>query len=231
MEKICNIAILPIERDPLKKQVLDSLYIEGFKYEKIIEPEEQIIRSFNKRTILIEPIDSIEIFPIEKEPLKKQIIDSLYIEGITFYKEKVVPRNKIQKMDQITFLNIPKPENVIETGDNLEILPIEKEPLKKQFIDNLFIEGIVPVIIKPINKIQKIDKINILSKPKPNNIIEVGDTMEILSIPKMPLQYQLVDNLYIGSIQPLKPKNKIQSIEKWTIEKNGKTTKYHSSGR
>lgn len=44
------------------------------------------------------------------------------------------PINKIQNINKLTILKVPKPQNGIESKGNLEILSIEKEPLQKQII-------------------------------------------------------------------------------------------------
>jgi hypothetical protein len=108
---------------------------------------------------------------LEKEPLKKQLIDKLFIEGsgqeiLSAYREKKI----------IEFKFSPN-KMIIEPKDNLEILPIEREPLKKQLVDNLYIEGLF--LMKPENKIQNIDKLTILSSPKKlNNIVSPNDSIE-----------------------------------------------------
>ena len=213
-----NLEILPLEREPLRKQIVDSLYIEGFiplKPENRIQNIDKlsIPRTMKPTNNIIQEGDSLEIIPLEKEPLKKQLVDDMYIEGTTSIK----PENKIQNIDKLCIFRSPRPLNLIEPGENLEILPLEKEPLKKQLIDDLYIERIMS--LKPENKIQNIDKLSIFRTPRPDNIIEEGDNLEIISIEKEkePLKKQLVDDLYIERIMLLKPENKIQNIDKLSI--------------
>ena len=213
-----NLEILPIEREPLKKQLVDNLYIEGLF---LMKPENKI-QNIDKLTILsspkklnniVSPNDSIELLGLEKTPLKKQLVDDLYIEGAFLMK----PENKIQNIDKLSIFRTPKPQNVIEPKDNLEILPIEREPLKKQLVDDLYIEKLIN--IKPENKIQNIDKLTILRTARPQNIIEPKDNLQIISLKKEkdPLKKQLVDDLCIEGWMLMKPENKIQNIDKLSI--------------
>ena len=213
-----NLEILPIEREPLKKQLVDDLYIEGLF---LMKPENKIQnidkltipRSLKKLNNIVSPRDSIELLGLERSPLKKQLVDDLYIEGFLLMK----PENKIQNVDKLSIFRTPKPQNVIEPKDNLEILPIEREPLKKQLVDELYIEGLF--LMKPENKIQNIDKLTILRRARPQNIIEPKDNIQIISLKKEgePLKKQLVDDLYIEGLFLMKPENKIQNIDKLSI--------------
>ena len=213
-----NLEILPIEREPLKKQLVDDLYIEGLF---LMKPENKIqnidkltiLRSPKKLNNIISPRDSIELLGLQKAPLKKQLVDDLYIEGFFLMK----PENKIQNIDKLTIFRAPRPQNIIEPKDNLEILPIEREPLKKQLVDELYIEGLL--LMKPENKIQNIDKLTILRAARPQNIIEPKDNIQIISLKKEsePLKKQLVDDLYIEGLFLMKPENKIQNIDKLSI--------------
>ena len=115
----------------------------------------------------IEENDNIFIPPKEKDPLMKQLIDNLYIECNKSNKKQ---ENKIQNIDKIEILKTPKPQNKIEIKDNILIEALEKEPLLKQFVDDLIIERNP----KKENEIQKADKLDILSIHKniTKNIIE-----------------------------------------------------------
>ena len=225
IENMYNIEIIPIEKEPLKKQLIDSLCIQGEEIfnitldgnddesKNIFRNKKQMINKFGQEKLLLEANDNIEILPIEKEPLKKQLVDNLFIERLFSLK----PENKIQKIDKLTILKTPKPQNMIEEGDNLELLPIKKQPLKKQLIDALFIEGLI--LLKPENEIQNIEKISIFKSVKPKNMIEVKDSLEIIPIEKQkePLRKQLVDNLFIEKLFSTKPENKIQNLDKLSI--------------
>ena len=109
----------------------------------LLKPENKI-QNIDKLSILrtmkpinnsIEEGESLEILPLEKDPLKKQLVDDLYIEGQILTK----PDNKIQNIDKLSIFRTPRPDNIIEEGDNLEILKLKKEPLKKQLVDDLYI--------------------------------------------------------------------------------------------
>ena len=214
-----NLEIFPVEKEPLKKQLCDALYIEGLILEKSdnkIQNVDKIFIDIQKPKNIMELRDNIQISQIENEPLKMQIADNLYIEKLSLIK----PENKIQNIDKITIFKAPIPENIIEVKENLEILPIEKEPLKKQLIDALYIEGLL--LNKPENEIQNTNKLSIFRTPKPNNVIEAKDYLTILPKEKEPMQKQLVDDLYIESIKKIKPDNKIQNTDKLTIFKSQK---------
>ena len=181
-----------------------------------------IIRYKNKLSDenLIENIYNFEIIPIEKGPLKKQLVDSLYIEGPEIIKTKEVITSSYYKKKLIQINKFSPEKILIEERVNLEILPIEKAPLKKQLVDDLFIEGFM--LMKPDNKIQNINKINIFKASKPKNIIEMRENLEILPIEKEPLKKQLIDALYIEGLNLTKPNNKIQNIDKIILTDNQK---------
>ena len=162
------------------------------------------------------------------------------------------PDNKIQNINKINIFKASKPKIIIEMRENLEILPIEKEPLKKQLIDALYIEGLN--LIKSYNKIPNIDKIILTDNQKPKNMIELIDNIQIDSIEKETLILQvsyfliirnfknekkiikkyyffvswfiilimIVGNLYIERLLLKKPENKIQNTDKITIIKEQK---------
>ena len=218
-----NIQIISLKKDrePLKKQLVDDLYIEGLM---LMKPENKI-QNIDKLIIpripkkienIAEFVENIEILSKEKEPLKIQLVDDLYIERLLLIKHE----NKVQNIDKLSIFRTPKPVNVVEPKDNLEILRKEKEPLKKQLVDDLYIEKLIN--IKPENKMQVLDKIEILRIPKNNNVIvESRDNIEILPKPKKPLKLQLIDSLSIEGAE--RPNNEIQSIDKINIFKTPKT--------
>ena len=230
VENTYNFEIIPIEKEPLKKQLVDSLYIEAGQNKSINEIypdkievdikeklygkkiQEKIIRFENEKTS-IEANDSLQILPIEKEALKKQLVDNLYIEG----NYSIKPENKIQNVDSLHIFKTARPENIIDAGENLEILPVEKMPLKKQLIDALYIEGLE--LTKTQNVIQNVDKLSIMRTPRALNVMEIKDNIEIDPMEREPLKKQLVDDLYIERLNSIKPENKIQNIDKLSIFK------------
>ena len=119
--------------------------------------------------IIIEHIDDIFISSKEKEPLKKQIVDSILIEG------NIKPNNEIQNVYKIDILKTQKPENIIELNEYVFIGPKKREILISQIVDYILFEG----INRTDNAIQKVDKIEILKSPKPKNIIEENENIFI----------------------------------------------------
>ena len=188
---------MPKEREPLKKQIIDALYIEGIKILPI------------HKDLIIESVDGVEILKNkENYPLLSQIVDSLSIEGID------KNDNEMQQTSQMTILKTPKTPNIIESMENLFIKPKEKEILKYQKVDQLLIEE----NNRPENKIQLADKIEILKNPKLQiNIIEIRDNIKLLSIEKEPLKNQIVDKLLIEGNNI--PDNIIQVVDKMEILK------------
>jgi len=140
-------------------------------------------------------------------------VDSLKIEGL------LKSDNKIQPVDKVEILRAvkPKPINTIEENESWNILPKEKEPLLKQSMDNLFIEKTQ----RPDNAIQIIDRMQILRKSKPKNIIiEQNESIEILPKEKDKLQNLNVDNIIIeGNIRQ---DNEIQYVDKFNVLKTVK---------
>ena len=215
-----SLQILPIEKEPLKKQLVDDLYIEGIYS---IKPENKIqnvdrlhIFKTPKPENVVVPGEFLEILPMEKEPLKQQKVDALFIEGLLLNKAE----NIIQNVDKLSIMKTPRSLNIMETRDNIELYPIEREPFKKQLVDDLYIEK--QNLVKPENKIQKVDKLSILKTPRPQNIVEATENLEILPISKEPLKKQLIDALQIEGLSLIKPENKIQNTDKLTIFKTEK---------
>jgi len=201
IESMENIEILPIEKEPLKKQLVDDLFIErikSLKPDNLIQNTEKLsIFRIGKPKNMIELRDNIQIGSIERDPLQKQLVDSLYIEKIISLK----PENQIQNTDKLTINKAPRPQNVIDAKENLEILPIEKEPLQKQLTDSLYVEGIK---ISPIHK---------------DLIVESSDGLEILqNKEEIPLYLQKIDAIYIEGDE--RAFNEIQQTSSMTILKN-----------
>ena len=85
----------------------------------------------------------------------------------------------MQSVDELEILRKEKPENIIEEGITMEILPEEKEPLSIEYCD------ILSIIVEPKLK----------SKPMPE--ISERDAFEILPKPKEPLQTENIDEIMI----------------------------------
>ena len=215
IEEKDSIEILPIEKGPLKKQLVDNLFIERIFYEK----PENTIQNIDKIAIfripriynIPEKNERIELLPVPKEPLKGQIVDSLYIEGLVPTKME----NIIQNVDKLIIFKSPKPLNIIETRDMMEIQSLEKEPLQKQLVDDLYIERLISQ--KSENKIQNINRFCIFKKQRPLNIIEPKDNIEIFSKEREQLKGQLIDSLNIEGLPLIESENIIQKVDKLTI--------------
>ena len=129
---------------------------------------------------IIESKDSIFIGTKEKEPLQKQVLDYMLIEGM----ER--PQNIIEKRDKFDLLRTPRKRNMIEEVNDIKIEPQEKikENLKSQKVDELKVEGLMPVFSGDKNIPEKIDAVKIIPlKEKPIKK-QSYDNDEILSIPK-----------------------------------------------
>ena len=200
-----NFEILPIEKEPLEKQFIDSLFIP----KNLDIYHKNIQYSFALDKTIIEARDNLVIMPIEKEPLKKQYVDNIFIEEANIIK----PQNEIQNTNKLTILKIIKPQNSIESNESIEIFPIVKDPLQMQFIDTLFIKK-----IKRENQIQKTEKLSLFKIQKPKNVFESIDNIEISYIEEeKALERQKIDDLFIP--KKLKPISQIQKIDKLTIFK------------
>ena len=210
-----NIEIIPLEKEPLKKQFIDNLYIKNISpikpnYKNSIETNESIeifplqktplqkqfidsllIRKQHliKKENICENIVNIEIAYIEeKKTLEKQLVDELFIE-----KDNIKPLNIIQNLDTLTIYKTQRPNNIISSEYYFELFPIERPPLQKQFIDDIFIEK----TLKPENISQNIDNIYLYEIPKADNFIQARDIIEICSLENEPLQLQFIDDLFI----------------------------------
>lgn len=201
-----NFEILPMEKRPLEKQIIDSLFI--------LSNSRNLSSIFSNEKTIAEARDNLEILPIEKEPLKKQVVDDLFIEKSFLIK----PDNLMQNVDKITIQELNKEQNSIESGHSLEIFPAQKEPLQMQLIDSLFIEKNIQK--KPENKIQNIEKMSLFKTKKPQNIYESIDNIEISYIEEeKSLEKQTVDNLFIEKNEVIRPLNKIQNVDELFIFK------------
>ena len=198
--------ILPLEKEALQKQIIDSLFVPRIS--------KNLPTIFTDDKTITEARDNLEILPLEKEPLKKQTVDDLFIEETFLIK----PDNMIQNIDKLTISNMVKDQNYIESVGSLEIFPIEKTPLQIQFIDSLYIEKLK----KPENEIQIIEKMSLFKTTKPQNIYENIDNIEIsYAEEEKCLVKQSLDNLFIEKTNK-KPINQVQNVDKLTIIKTNR---------
>ena len=197
-----SIQVISLEKDPLQKQLINALIVEGFeKAENEIQRAEEVsIDKEEKEENLIEQRDSITIIGYEKDELFKQNINQLNIEGI--HKEE----NICQKTMELVIEKTSKPDLNINSRDSIQILGAEKEKLIVQSINELFIEE----IIRDVNEIKKIEQFIIEAETKPENILESRDSLEIIGYEKDPLVKQAINQLIILAIP--KPENIYQHV-------------------
>ena len=141
-----SVEIIGLEKAPLQKQGINQLIIYAVhKDENQIEntQEIEILRTERKENI-IELKDTLQIIGLEKEPLQKQGINQLIIYAV--HKDE----NQIENTEQIEILRSEKPINEIEAIVSVELIGLEKQPLIKQLINELFIYE-----IKDENKCQR----------------------------------------------------------------------------
>ena len=137
--------------------------------------------------------DNIKILPLKKDPLKTEYIDELNIQG---YK---------------------KPENEIQLIDQMEILPLERENLIVQNIDNLVI-------------FRDYDHLQYLMKPIWDSLdVQASGGLKLVSHKVWGLERQEIDNFeIIGSINaPILEQEYINSIE--IVERNSILTRQRLS--
>ena len=129
---------------------------------------------------------------------------------------------KIIEYEEKDFLFIPgilKPENIIEEGDYIQILPEPIKPLKLlcESCDYINIFGFE----KPKNEKQSLEGFDIFRIPKPINKIEQEEKFFIESTPKtFFLDIEFGDEIFIEKI--LKPENKAQRLKGFNILKKPK---------
>ena len=83
-----------------------------------------------------------------------------------------------------------KEENEIEGRDSIEITAIEKEPLARQLIDALYVEGLE----KQENECQFIQELEISKTPKPDNIFEQEIVLKLYLLKKILYHFNLLIN-------------------------------------
>ena len=206
-----SVEIIGLEKVPLQKQGINQFIVYAFdKDENQIEntQEIQILRAKREENI-IELRDSVQILGLEKEAIQKQGINQLII--YAFDKDE----NKIENTEQIEILRIEKPTNEIEASVSVELNGVEKQPLVKQLINELFLYE-----TKEENECQRTEEFELFSIPKPENIIELKDNVEIFGFEKEPFKCQLINQLII--VDEDKPENEYQNVAELTILKTKK---------
>jgi hypothetical protein len=156
----------------LETEYIDEVFIQGnVKPENEIQLNDRMeILKSEKRDNEIEYIDSIELIysPHEWTTIPSHT-DTLEMKGEKKNNLSIFAEN-INKLENI------KPENEMKERDSLVIISAPEEPLKSEYIDELYFKR----NIKPENKMQLVNQMEILSIGKPDNIIEYIDSIEIL---------------------------------------------------
>jgi len=209
LEQKDSLEIRGLEKDELAIQEINQLFIAGSikpenKYQRTQEME---IYKTPKPENEIEANLSIEIIGLQKEPLSRQLINQLIIEGL------IKPENEEQRIEELEILKMSRPENSIEEKDSINIKGLEKEPLSRQLINMLFIAG----SDKPENEEQRTEELELLKKPKLENIIEEIDSINIKGLEKELLSRQLINMLFIAGFD--KPENEEQRAEELELLK------------
>ena len=179
--------------------IIEEIKIRRFEGEFNIEERDSVqLLSEEKPQLQTEYVDELKINGITKPTNEIQLIDQMEI-------IKSVPSrpiNEIENLDYVELLSAPKDPLIIESQDylsiqndqrlfrakhddgkkydieerdNIKIVGIQKDPLKAEYIDELYIQGY----------------------NKPDNEIQLIDQMEILPIERRDLIVQNIDNLLI----------------------------------
>lgn len=195
IEKINSVEIFGIKRFFIP-QIIAQIYIESDK-------NTQNTIKMSK----IEKKESIEMLPLEKEPLKKQIINNIIVNG------KFLPENNIEKVNEIEIVCRRPHVIIIDKGISLKVAAKEKSELQEMSINSIFVRGNKFESSKYI--IQKNEEINIYQKKKLIIIKQNLDTFFILGIIKAPNQKCILEDLFIQG--KAKHDNDIQKTEEFNI--------------
>ena len=182
IEYLEEVQLLSAPKAPLIIESLDFISI---------EKDQRLLRGKNDRQYNLEERDNIKILAMEKDPLKAEYIDELYIQGYN------------------------KPENEIQLIDQMEILPIERSDLIIQNIDNIF-------IVKDYDKL--------IMKPIWDSLdVQASGGLNLVSHKDLRLERQEIDNFeIIGSIrQAILEQEYINSIE--IVERNSIVQRHRDS--
>ena len=195
-----------------ENQSIDSILIESKeKEENKIQPMHKInLDELTKPENYIEKSEDLYIQKIDRIPNEFQNVDNLIIEGYSHD-----DTNLMQKIDDFTIVKVFKLSSRIDKMDSFFIPSKTKEKIKPQTVDSIYIIG--DSIQYDDNKIQKMDKINILKKPKEPYKIEKNYDFVLLFRKKNVLIVQKIDQLMIEK----EPKDKefiFQEIDKIEIK-------------
>lgn len=217
------IEIFKKEKAKLMAQFVDEMFIESLTRPSNVSQklEEFTILRKEREMYAIEGRDSMEIFAKVKEPLQAQFVDELFIEHLNR------PEYIAQNIDVIEILRQKTlPDYGIECRDAIEIFGKEKFPLIAQLVDEMFIEQ----LIRPEYIAQNIDQFEIAKTQfMPEYIKESRDAIEVFGKVKVPLTVQLVEQMFIESMQ--RPEFVSQKIDQMDIVRAASNINYSIEAR
>ena len=191
------------------KNILQKVtLVEIYGLERNIQYEENdylFIPGIEKPENIIEANDYIEILPEPIKPLEFICEPCDFINIISLDK----PKNEKQSLESFDIFRTPRPANIMEQINPIFIEATPRDVFfEVEFGDEIFIEK----VLKPENKAQRLKGFNILKKPKPLNSIQKRDKIAILPKHIKPLKLicQKSDLFTINRI--LKPVNKMQRL-------------------
>ena len=201
------------------KNILQKVtLVEIYGLERNIQYEENdylFIPGIEKPENIIEANDYIEILPEPIKPLEFICEPCDFINIISLDK----PKNEKQSLESFDIFRTPRPANIMEQINPIFIEATPRDVFfEVEFGDEIFIEK----VLKPENKAQRLKGFNILKKPKPLNSIQKRDKIAILPKHIKPLKLicQKSDLFTINRI--LKPVNKMQRLGGFGIIKKFK---------
>ena len=138
------------------------------------------------------------------------VLEIQEMNALSIISNKIKPKNLCQHLQSLMILSQRKEE---QTG--IEIIPVEKEPLVFQKIEQINITSIRPKPRKPRNQIQELDGLEIINYKRPKLDLKRKIKPKFIS--------QNVDKICIKSLfkKPV-PKNIIQELDGIEIIKSGK---------
>ena len=200
------------EKEVNQNQSIDSILLESKeKEENKIQPMHKInLDELKRPENFIQKAKDLYIKNKDRTPHEFQTVDNLIIEGYSHD-----DTNLMQKIDDFTIVKVFKLSNRIDKMDSFYIPSRTKEKIRPQTVDSIYITG--DFIQYDDNKIQKMDKITILKKPKEPNKIEKNFNFELLFQKKNVLLVQKLDQLMIEK-QPKDKEFIFQEVDKIEIK-------------
>jgi len=196
----------------IQKVTLVEIYglEKNFQYE---ENDYLFIPGIEKPDNIIEVNDYIEILPEPIKPLEFICEPCDCINIISLDK----PKNEKQSLESFDIFRTPRLANIMEQINPIFIEATPRDAFfDVEFGDEIFIEK----VLKPENKAQRLKGFNILKKPKPLNSIQKRDKIAILPKHIKPLKLICQKNDLFTINRILKPVNKMQRLGGFGIIKN-----------